>query len=125
LNDFGELIGSTRELVATERGIFRVSSGEQVAGFAAAWGLDFVPGRVVFSPDASVGLAAPEASDGQGKLCGVLGAHELTAVPSVAPWMGVALSQGARRVALHQAIYCVLATVVQRPRAGRTSTLRP
>jgi WD40 repeat protein len=105
LNDFGALIGWTRELVATERGVFRVSTGEQVSAFEA-WQAPELPERVVFSSNASVGLAAYEFPLTPSKLFGVLGAHELASAPQGGSRIGLALSRDGRRVAAGSSIYC-------------------
>jgi WD40 repeat protein len=105
LNDLGALIGWTRELVATERGVFRVSTGEQVSAFDV-WPAHGPLERVVFSSNASLGLAAFADPMAQGKLFGVLGAHELASAPFLGSGMGLALSRNGRRVAAGTAIYC-------------------
>lgn len=103
LNDFGELIGWTRELVATERGVFRVSTGEQVSAFDA-WNAPDPPVSVVLSPDASLGLAGFPYP--QGNLFGVLTGQELIRAGFLSSQMGLAMSRSGGRVMTGSAIYC-------------------
>jgi hypothetical protein len=105
LEDFGAFIGTTRELIATERGIFRISTGEQVSAFEA-WQSAGLPERVVFSSNASVGLAVYGNPYTPSKLFGVLDAHELASGPSGGSRVGLALSRDGRRVAMRTSIYC-------------------
>jgi hypothetical protein len=105
LEDFGAFIGTTRELIATERGIFRISTGKQVSAFEA-WQAPVPPARVVFSSNASVGLAAYGDPFTPSKLFGVLDAHELASAPSEGSRVGLALSRDGRRVAMGSSIYC-------------------
>jgi WD40 repeat protein len=105
LNDFGALIGWTRELIATERGVFRISTGEQVSAFEA-WQAPELPKRVMFSSNASVGLAAYEHGWTPSKLFGVLDTRELASAPPGGWTMNLALSRDGRRVAAGSSIYC-------------------
>jgi hypothetical protein len=107
-NHFGELIGWTRELVATKQGVFRVSTGEQVSTIEASQA-DVLPERVVFSSNAAVALAASHDPLAPAKLFAVLGGQELARGAFAGARMGMALSRDGRRVAAGSSIYCVSA----------------
>ncbi|HEX2871572.1 MAG TPA: WD40 repeat domain-containing protein [Polyangiaceae bacterium] len=104
-NDLGPQIGWTREVIATEQGIFRISTSELISAFEAVDGELNAPKRVVFAPDASVGAVAFDIPM-QGKLFGVLQAEEARSAPFGDWRVGLSLSPGGRRFAVGEGVYC-------------------
>jgi hypothetical protein len=97
--DAPPFIGSTRELIATEAGVFRVSTGQQLSSFVAP-----LPERLVFSGDFSVALGVtPEGV----RLYAVHDGHQIAQGPSMSATDPLALSWDGRRVVVDEAVYCL------------------
>jgi hypothetical protein len=98
--DAPTFIGSTRELIATEAGIFRVSTGRRLSSFAAP-----LPERLVFSGDFSVALGAtPEGV----RLYAVHDGHQIAQGPPMSSVTDpLAVSWDGHRVVIDEAVYCL------------------
>jgi WD40 repeat protein len=100
----GRIIGSTREVVATERGLFRVSTEEPISLFVSPDAAD-PPLQVVLAPDASIGLILRD-SLSPGELFVVADAEKKSQAPVSGRGASLAISPGGHRVAIGEGIYC-------------------
>jgi WD40 repeat protein len=101
----GAILGSTREVVATDRGLFRVSTGELASLLPPRESEHDAPSRVVLAPDASVGALLTGAAI-PGRLFTTADAQRTTAAPFEGPWVSLAFAPGGRRLIVGEAIYC-------------------